>query len=137
MFGISAFAQTPYSSLASTTHFGVANVNGIATVTCDMFSTIYASCAITASGLVAAAGILTKLGIANVNGSGVFTGSGFRIFLVSPAVSVTTTVTAKGYRLGEEWTTSTAGTGIWTTATAGTETWTTSTAGSNTWSQIG
>lgn len=70
MFGISAFAQTPYSSLASTTHFGVGSINGIATVTCDMFSTIYASCAITASGLVVAAGILTKLGIANVNGSG-------------------------------------------------------------------
>ena len=137
MFGISAFAQTPYSSLASTTHFGVANVNAVASVTCDMFSTIFASCAITASGLVAAAGVLTKLGIANVDGSGVFTGSGFRIFNVSPAVSVTTTVTAKGYRLGEEWTTSTTGTGIWTTATTGTETWTTSTAGSNTWSQIG
>ena len=137
MFGISAFAQTPYSSLASTTHFGVANVNGVVSVTCDMFSTIFASCAITVSGLVAASGILTKLGIANVNGSGVFTGSGFRIFLVSPAVSVTTTVTAKGYRLGEEWTTSTAGTETWTTATAGTETWTTVSAGSNTWSQIG
>ena len=137
MFGISAFAQTPYSSLASTTHFGVANVNAVASVTCDMFSTIFASCAITASGLVAAAGVLTKLGIANVDGSGVFTGSGFRIFNVSPAVSVTTTVTAKGYRLGEEWTTSTTGTGIWTTATTGTETWTTVSAGSNTWSQIG
>ena len=137
MFGISAFAQTPYSSLASTTHFGVGSINGIASVTCDMFSTIFASCAITASGLVVASGILTKLGIANVNGSGLFTGSGFRIFNLSPAVSVTTTVIAKGYRLGEEWTTSTAGTETWTTATAGTETWTTSTAGSNTQSQIG
>ena len=137
MFGISSFSQAPFSSLASTTHFGVGSVNAVASVTCDMFSTIFASCAITASGLVVASGILTKLGIAKVNGSGVFTGSGFRIFLVSPVVSASATVTAKGYRLGEEWTTSTAGTETWTTATAGTETWTTSTAGSNTWSQIG
>ena len=137
MFGISAFAQTPYSSLASTTHFGVGSVNGIASVTCDMFSTIFASCAITASGLVVASGILTKLGIANINGTGLFTGSGFRIFNVSPVVSASASVTAKGYRLGEEWTTSTAGTETWTATTAGTETWTTATAGSNTWLQQG
>ncbi len=137
MFGISAFAQTPFSSLASTTHFGVANVNGIVSVTCDAFSTIFASCAITASGLVAAAGILTKLGIANVNGSGLFTGSAFMVFNVSPTISASGTVTAIGYRLGEEWTTSTAGTETWTTIATGTETWTTASAGSNTWSQIG
>ena len=137
MFGISAFAQTPYSSLASTTHFGVANVNGIVTVTCDMFSTIFASCAITASALVIAAGILTKLGIANVNGTALFTGSAFMVFNVSPTISASGTVTAKGYRLGEEWTTSTAGTETWTTIATGTETWTTASAGSNTWSQIG
>lgn len=59
------------------------------------------------------------------------------VFNVSPTISASGTVTAIGYRLGEEWTTSTAGTETWTTIATGTETWTTATAGSNTWSQIG
>ena len=78
--------------------------------------------------LATGAGSISATALASCSANAILVGVG--------SVSSLASLTAKGYRLGEEWSTSTAGTETWSTVSAGVETWTNVTAGTETWSDI-
>jgi hypothetical protein len=114
MFSQAPFCSTSFSSIATAIHSAEAAITATATLTCDMFSGITASAAITASAIVSAIGGFTSVGEANITTSALVIGIAFATYSRNATVTSAATVSAKGYRLGEEWTTSTAGSNTWT-----------------------
>lgn len=114
MFSQAPFCSTSFSSIATAIHDAVAVITATATLTCDMFSGITASAAIVASAIVSALGGFTSAGEASVTTSALVVGIANATYSRNAAVTSTATVVVKGYKLGEEWTTSTAGSNTWT-----------------------
>lgn len=114
MFSQAPFCSTSFSSIATAIHIAEAAITATATVTCDMFSGITASAAIAASAIVSAIGGFTSSGEANITTSALVISIANATYSRNATVASAATVSAKGYRLGEEWTTSTAGSNTWT-----------------------
>jgi len=114
MFSQGAFCSTSFSSIALSVHDAVAVIAVAATLTCTAGTNLFASAAISASAIVAAIGGFTSVGQANITASALVVGIAFATYSAAATVTSTATVSAEGYRLGEEWTTSTAGSNTWT-----------------------
>ena len=114
MFSQAPFCSTSFSSIATAIHDAVVIITATATLTCDMFSGITASAAIAASAIVSALGGFTSSGEADITTRALMVGIAFATYNRQATVTSLATVSAKGYRLGEEWTTSTAGSNTWT-----------------------
>jgi len=114
MFSQAPFCSTSFSSIATAIHSANAVITATATLTCDMFSAITSSASIVASAIVSAIGGFTSSGEASITTSALVISIANATYSRNAIVTSTATVSAKGYRLGEEWTTSTAGLNTWT-----------------------
>ena len=139
MFGIASFSQAPFSSLSENLVFGQANINALATITANANSIFSGNAVITSNVTVTANGFRVQSATGSVTGFATVTTLGGLVQPANAQINALTavaispnaiwagfayvegfgTITAKGYRLGEEWNTVTAGTETWSDVTVG------------------
>jgi hypothetical protein len=113
MFGISAFSQVPFSSLAGTVKLAIASITCNAAVEVNIESTIDGIVHIVTSTTVSALGNLVFSGNSSITALATVAVSAVAVYGAIISITNTGTVTAKGYKQGEEWTTVSAGTDTW------------------------
>ena len=117
MFGISAFSQVPFSSLVGEIKLAIASITCNAQMEVNIEGTVDGIVHIVTSTTVSALGNLVLSGNSSITALATVAVSAVAVYGAIISITNTGTVTAKGYKQGEEWTEVTAG--------------------SNTWSQIG
>jgi len=117
MFGLSAFSQVPFSSLAGTVKLAIASITCNAVMEVNIEGTVDGIVHIVTSTTVSALSNMVFSGNSSITALATVTVSAATIYSAIISITNAATVTAKGYKQGEEWTTVSAG--------------------SNTWSQIG
>jgi hypothetical protein len=113
MFSQAPFCSASFSSITNNIYDVVAVITATATLTCDMFSTITSTASITASATVSALGGFIASGKANIITSALVIGIANATYSRSALITSAATVSAKGYKQGEEWTTVSAATDTW------------------------
>ena len=117
MFGLSAFSQVPFSSLVGEIKLAIASITCNAQMEVNIEGTVDGIVHIVTSTTVSALGNLVLSGNSSITALATVAVSAVAVYGAIISITNTGTVTAKGYKQGEEWTEVTAG--------------------SNTWSQIG
>jgi len=113
MFGISAFSQVPFSSLVGEIKLAIASITCNAQMTVDVEETVNGIVNIVTSTTVSALGNLILNGNSSITALATVTVSAGIVYGVIISISNAATVTAKGFKQGEEWTTVSAGTDTW------------------------
>ena len=114
MFGISAFSESPFSSLASSTHSGIASIGGTATITVHVNdSLVFGVANISGLANLEALGGFTAEAIVYINATATVTASAKAVFSGDAAISGTGAVTAIGSIQGNNWTVVPVGTNTW------------------------
>ena len=113
MFGISAFSQVPFSSLAGTVKLAVASITCNAVMEVNIENVVQGVVNIVTSTTVAALGNLVLSGKSSITALATVAVSARVIYSVIISITNTSTVTAKGFKQGEEWTTVSPGTDTW------------------------
>jgi len=105
MFGISAYSEAPYSSLASGVRAGVASITGSATVTATSYGQfIYGKGVISGTGNFTALGGFTAEASASITTFSHVTANGIVIWSGDASISATATIVADGHIQGNNWT---------------------------------
>jgi len=113
MFGISAFSQVPFSSLAGEIKLAIASITCNAVVEVNIEGTVDGIVHIVTSTTVSALGNLVLSGNSSITALATVAVSAVAVYGAIISITNTGTVTAKGYKQGEEWTTVSAGTDTW------------------------
>lgn len=113
MFGISAFSQVPFSSLAGTVKLAVASITCNAHMEVNIENVVQGVVNIVTSTTVAAFGNLVLSGKSSITALATVTVSARAVYSAIISITNTSTVTAKGFKQGEEWTTVSPGTDTW------------------------
>ena len=113
MFGLSAFSQVPFSSLAGTVKLAIASITCNAVMEVNIEGTVDAIVHIVTSTTVSALGNMVFSGNSSISALATVVVSGVAVYSGIASINATGTVTADGYKQGEEWTTSTAGSNTW------------------------
>ena len=113
MFGLSAFSQVPFSSLAGEIKLAIASITCNAQMEVNIEGTVDGIVHIVTSTTVSALSNMVFSGNSSITALATVTVSAAAIYSVIISITNTGTVTAKGYKQGEEWTTVSAGTDTW------------------------
>ena len=114
MFGITTFSQSPFSSLGSSVHSGVASILGIGTlVVITSGQLVYGIGSISGTGTLTGIGGFTAIGEADINGIATVTGSSKAVWSGNASISSTATIVANGHIQGDNWTDVPVGSNIW------------------------
>ena len=113
MFGISAFSQVPFSSLAGEIKLAIASITCNAVMEVNIENVVQGAVNIVTSTTVAALGNLVLSGKSSITALANVAVSARVIYSVIISITNTSTVTAKGFKQGEEWTTVSPGTDTW------------------------
>jgi hypothetical protein len=113
MFGISAFSQVSFSSLAGTVKIAIASITCNAQMTASVEEIIEGVVNIVTSTTVSSLSNMVFSGNSSITALATVTISAVAVYSAIISISNTATVTAKGYKQGEEWTTVPAGTDTW------------------------
>jgi len=113
MFGISAFSQVPFSSLAGTVKQAIASITCNAHMEVNIENVVQGVVNIVTSTTVAAFGNLVLSGKSSITALATVTVSARAVYSAIISITNTSTVTAKGFKQGEEWTTVSPGTDTW------------------------
>ena len=105
MFGISAFSQVPFSSLAGEIKLAIASITCNAHMEVNIEGTVDGIVHIVTSTTVSALSNLILSGNSSITALATVTVSAGIVYSAIISISNTATVTAKGYKQGEEWTT--------------------------------
>ena len=113
MFGISAFSQVPFSSLVGEIKLAIASITCNAVMEVNIEGTVDGIVHIVTSTTVSALGNLVFSGNSSITALATVAVSAATIYSAIISITNTSTVTAKGFKQGEEWTTVSAGTDTW------------------------
>ena len=113
MFGLSAFSQVPFSSLAGEIKLAIASITCNAQMEVNIEGTVDGIVHIVTSTTVSALGNMVFSGNSSITALATVTVSAVAVYSAIISITNTATVTAKGYKQGEEWTTVSAGTDTW------------------------
>jgi len=113
MFGISAFSQVPFSSLAGEIKLAIASITCNAQMEVNIEGTVDGIVHIVTSTTVSALGNLVLSGNSSITALATVAVSAVAVYSAIISITNTGTVTAKGYKQGEEWTTVSEGTDTW------------------------
>jgi len=113
MFGLSAFSQVPFSSLAGEIKLAIASITCNAVMEVNIEGTVDGIVHIVTSTTVSALGNMVFSGNSNITALATVAVSAVAVYGAIISITNTGTVTAKGYKQGEEWTTVSAGTDTW------------------------
>jgi hypothetical protein len=113
MFGISAFSQVPFSSLVGEIKLAIASITCNAQMEVNIEGTVDGIVHIVTSTTVSALGNLVFSGNSSITALATVAVSAATIYSAIISITNTSTVTAKGFKQGEEWTTVSAGTDTW------------------------
>ncbi len=113
MFGLSAFSQVSFSSLAGEIKLAIASITCNAQMEVNIEGTVDGIVHIVTSTTVSALSNMVFSGNSSITALATVTVSAAAIYSVIISITNTGTVTAKGYKQGEEWTTVSAGTDTW------------------------
>ena len=113
MFGLSAFSQVPFSSLAGEIKLAIASITCNAVMEVNIEGTVDGIVHIVTSTTVSALGNLVLSGNSSITALATVAVSAVAVYSAIISITNTGTVTAKGYKQGEEWTTVSAGTDTW------------------------
>lgn len=114
MFGISAFSESPFSSLASSAFSGIASISGTATMTVHVVdSLVFGVANISGLANLQALGGFTAEVIVNINATAIVTAAAKSVFSGDASISGTGSVTAIGRIQGNNWTVVPVGTNTW------------------------
>ena len=113
MFGISAFSQVPFSSLVGEIKLAIASITCNAVMTVSVEGTVEGVVNIVTSTTVSALSNMVFSGNSSITALATVTVSAGIVYGAIISISNAATVTAKGFKQGEEWTTVSAGTDTW------------------------
>jgi hypothetical protein len=113
MFGLSAFSQVPFSSLVGEIKLAIASITCNAQMEVNIEGTVDGIVHIVTSTTVSALGNLVFSGNSSITALATVAVSAATIYSAIISITNTSTVTAKGFKQGEEWTTVSAGTDTW------------------------
>ncbi len=113
MFGLSAFSQVSFSSLAGEIKLAIASITCNAQMEVNIEGTVDGIVHIVTSTTVSALSNIVFSGNSSITALATVTVSAAAIYSVIISITNTGTVTAKGYKQGEEWTEVTAGSNTW------------------------
>jgi hypothetical protein len=114
MFGINTFSESPFGSLGSSVHRGVASISGIGTlVVTTAGQLVYGIGSISGTGTLTGIGGFTAIGEADINGIATVTGSSKAVWSGNASISPTATIVADGHIQGDNWTDVPVGSNIW------------------------
>lgn len=114
MFGLSAFSEVPFSSLVGTVKLAIASITCNGFMEVNIEGVVQGVVNIVTSTTVSALGNLVLSGNASITALATVAVSGVAVYSAIIAISGTSTVTAKGFKQGEEWTAVTPSTDTWT-----------------------
>jgi hypothetical protein len=113
MFGLSAFSQVPFSSLAGEIKLAIASITCNATMEVNIENVVQGIVNIVTSTTVSALGNLVLSGKSSITALATVAVSARAVYSAITSINGTGTVTAKGFKQGEEWTTVPPGTDTW------------------------
>jgi len=113
MFGISAFSQVPFSSLAGEIKLAIASITCNAQMTVSVEEVLQGVVNIVTSTTVSSLGNLVLSGKSSITALATVVVSAGTVYSAIISINGTGTVTAKGFKQGEEWTTVPPGTDTW------------------------
>ena len=113
MFGLSAFSQVPFSSLVGEIKLAIASITCNAVMEVNIEGTVDGIVHIVTSTTVSALGNLVFSGNSSITALATVAVSAATIYSAIISITNTSTVTAKGFKQGEEWTTVSPGTDTW------------------------
>jgi hypothetical protein len=113
MFGISAFSQVPFSSLAGTVKLAVASITCNAHMEVNIENVVQGIVNIVTSTTVSALGNLVLSEKSSITALATVAVSARAVYSAITSINGTGTVTVKGFKQGEEWTTVPPGTDTW------------------------
>ena len=113
MFGLSAFSQVPFSSLAGEIKLAIASITCNAQMEVNIEGIVQGVVNIVTSTTVSALSNMVFSGNSSITALATVTVSAAAVYSAIISISNTATVTAKGFKQGEEWTTVSAGTDTW------------------------
>lgn len=114
MFGISAFAHVPFSSLTGSVKLAIASITCNAEMVVNVEGTVFGVVNIVTSTTVSALGNLVLNGNSSITALATVAVSAIAVYGAIISINSTGTVTAKGFKQGEEWTAVTPSTDTWT-----------------------
>ena len=113
MFGLSAFSQVPFSSLVGEIKLAIASITCNAQMEVNIEGTVDGIVHIVTSTTVSALGNLVFSGKSSITALATVAVSARAVYSAIISITNTGTVTAKGFKQGEEWTTVSPGTDTW------------------------
>ena len=113
MFGLSAFSQVPFSSLVGEIKLAIASITCNAQMEVNIEGTVDGIVHIVTSTTVSALSNMVFSGNSSITALATVAVSAGVVYSVIISITNAATVTAKGYKQGEEWTTVSAGTDTW------------------------
>ena len=113
MFGLSAFSQVPFSSLAGTVKLAIASITCNAQMEVNIEGIVQGVVNIVTSTTVSALGNMVFSGNSSITALATVTVSAVAVYSAIISITNTATITADGYKQGEEWTEVTAGSNTW------------------------
>ena len=113
MFGLSAFSQVPFSSLVGEIKLAIASITCNAVMQVSVEGTVEGVVNIVTSTTVSALSNMVFSGNSSITALATVTVSAVAVYGAIISITNAATVTAKGYKQGEEWTTVSAGTDTW------------------------
>ncbi len=113
MFGLSAFSQVPFSSLAGEIKLAIASITCNAQMEVNIEGIVQGVVNIVTSTTVSALGNLVLSGKSSITALATVTVSARAVYSAIISITNTATITADGYKQGEEWTEVTAGSNTW------------------------
>ena len=113
MFGLSAFSQVPFSSLVGTVKLAIASITCNAVMEVNIEGTVDGIVHIVTSTTVSALSNMVFSGKSSITALATVAVSAVAVYSAIISISNTATITAEGYKQGEEWTEVTAGSNTW------------------------
>jgi len=113
MFGLSAFSQVPFSSLVGEIKLAIASITCNAQMEVNIEGIVQGVVNIVTSTTVSALGNLVLSGKSSITALATVTISARAVYSAIIFITNTATITAEGYKQGEEWTEVTAGSNTW------------------------
>ena len=113
MFGLSAFSEVPFSSLVGTVKLAIASITCNAQMEVNIEGIVQGVVNIVTSTTVSALGNLVLSGNSSITALATVTVSAVAVYSAIISITNTATITADGYKQGEEWTEVTAGSNTW------------------------
>ena len=113
MFGLSAFSQVPFSSLVGEIKLAIASITCNAQMEVNIEGTVDGIVHIVTSTTVSALSNMVFSGNSSITALATVTVSAAAVYSAIISISNAATVTTKGFKQGEEWTTVSAGTDTW------------------------